>query len=134
MAPSGLIPRPPLSVGARLHLPHLRRGHILADNLPAEIHKRLVHIGPASRARFVIRRVAPVLADGEGARSGDGAVFFEIGFVAHDDERNSRVVFDADNLVAEFVEFRQGGEGRYGEDQEEALAGFHVELSGCALD
>ena len=73
--------------------------------------------------------MAPTLRDGEGARAGDSAVFFEVGFVADDDEGDALVVFDADDLFAEFVEFVEGGEGGDGEDEEEALAGFHVEFS-----
>lgn len=63
------------------------------------------------------------------AGAGDGAVFFEVGFVADDDERDTGVVFDADDLVAEFVEFGEGSQGSYAEDEKEALAGFHVEFS-----
>ena len=61
--------------------------------------------------------------------AGDGAVFFEVGFITDDDEWDQRVVFDADDLIAEFVEFREGVHGGYAEDEEEALAGFHVQLS-----
>lgn len=75
--------------------------HVLADNLPAEIHKRLVYIRSPPRARLVIGSVAPVLGDAEGAGAGDGAVFFKVAFVADDDEGNGGVVFDADDLVAE---------------------------------
>lgn len=39
------------------------------------------------------------------------------------------VVFDADDLVAEFVEFGEGCQGGYAEDEEKALARFHVEFS-----
>lgn len=116
MTPPLLVPGSPPAGDAGFHLAHLRRRHILADDLPAEIHKGLVHIRAAPRARLVIRRVAPVLADGEGARAGDGAVFFQIGFVAYDDEGDARIVLDPNDLVAEFVEFGEGGEGGYGKD------------------
>ena len=99
---------------------------ILANNLPAEIYKGLVDVGAAARARLVVRGVAPVLGDGEGAGVGDGAIFLEIALIPHDNEGHMGVVFDADNLVAEFGEFGEGGEGGDGEDEEEALAGFHV--------
>lgn len=65
----------------------------------------------------------------EGFGAGDGAVFFEVRFVADDDEGDEGIVFDADDLVAEFVEFGKGGQGGYAEDEEEALAGLHVEFS-----
>ena len=64
----------------------------------------------------------------EGAAAGDGAVFFEVGFVTDDDEGDEGVIFDADDLVAKFVKFGEGAEGGYTEDEEEALAGFHVEF------
>ena len=75
---------------------------ILADNLPAEIHKGLVDVGAPARARLVVRGVAPVLGDGEGAGARDGTVFLEVALVADDDEGHVGVVFDTDDLVAEF--------------------------------
>ena len=65
----------------------------------------------------------------EGAGAGDGTVFFEVGFVANNDKGNVGIVFDANDLVAEFVEFGEGGQGGYAEDEKEALAGLHVEFS-----
>ena len=65
----------------------------------------------------------------EGAGAGDGTIFFEVGFVADDDKGDEGVVFDADDLVAEFVKFGEGGQGGYAEDKKEALAGLHVEFS-----
>lgn len=118
-----LLPSPPV-----FHVSHLCSRHILADNLPAEIHKRLVDICPPSRARFVIRGVAPALADGERARTRHRPVFFQVGLVAHNDEGNARIIFDADDLVAQFVQFGQRGEGGDGEDEEKSLARFHVEF------
>ena len=118
-----LSPSPPA-----FHISHLRSRHILADNLPAEIHKRLVNICPPSRARFVVRGVAPALADRECTCTRHRPVFFQVGLVAHDDEGNARIIFYADNLVAEFVKFGEGGEGGYGEDEEEALSRFHIEF------
>lgn len=120
-------PTPPskpafLSRHPPLHIPDLPRRDVLPDNLPTQIHKRLVHVRSPSRAGFVIRRVVPGLGDREGAGARDGAVFFEIGLVADDDEGDVGVVFDADDLVAEFVQFGEGGEGGYAEDEEEALA------------
>lgn len=121
----------PRRAGPALHLSHLRPRYILADNLPAEIHKRLVDILPPPRRRFIIRCIAPILTDGECPRERHGPVFFKIRFIAYYDERDALVVFDAYDLVTEFVEFGQGGEGCYAEDEEEALAGFHVEFAHC---
>ena len=66
----------------------------------------------------------------EGFGTGDGAVFFKVGFVTDHDEGDKGVIFDTDDLVAEFVEFVEGGQRSYAEDEEEALARFHVEFSG----
>ena len=62
----------------------------------------------------------------KGLGAGDGAIFFQVGFVADDDEGDERVVFDSDDLVAKFVEFGEGGQGGNAEDEEEALTGFHI--------
>lgn len=131
-SPSPLLVRPSRTIPP-LHLPHLRGGHILADNLPAEIHKGLVDIGPPPRTRLVIRRIPPRLADAEGARARHGPVFFQVGFVADNDQGNALVVFDAHDLVAELVELGEGGQGGDREDEEEALPRFHVEFSGIVL-
>lgn len=126
MSPSVLIPRPP--PGPRLHLAHLRRGHVFADDLPAEIHKRLVDVGAAARARFVVGRVAPRLRDGKGTGPRHGPVFFQVRFVADDDERNAGVVLYPHDLIPELVQFGEGGERCDTEDEKEALAGFHVQF------
>ena len=120
---------PPRRPIPSFHLPNLRRRIVLPDNLPAEIHKGFIDVRPSARARFVIGCVPPALGDTEGAGAGHGAVFFEVTLVANDDEGDTLVVFDADDLVAEFVELGEGGEGGDGEDEEEALAGLHVEFS-----
>lgn len=73
--------------------------------------------------------MAPALGDGERAGSRDGTVVLEVGFVTDDDEGDALVVFDTDDLLAELVEFVEGAETCDGEDEEEALAGFHVEFS-----
>ena len=95
------VPRQPL------HLPNLTRRVVFADDLPAEVHKGFVHVPSGSGRCFVIGCVVPGLGDLEGAGAGDGAVFLEVGLVADDDEGDEGVVFDADDLVAEFVEFVQ---------------------------
>ena len=110
------LPRPPL------HIPNMPRRNILADNLPTKIHKGLIDIPARSSTCFVVRGAVPGGGDGEGARARDGPVFFEIALVADDDERHERVVFDPHDLVAEFLQFDQGGERGYAEDEEEALA------------
>ena len=63
---------------------------------------------------------------GFGARY--GAVFFEVRFVANDDNRDGGVVFDADDLVSEFIEVRKGSQGGYAKDEKETVARFYVEL------
>ena len=68
----------------------------------------------------------PRLGDTECTGARHGSIFFQVGLVADDDEGDRGVVFDADDLVAEFIEFGEGGEGGDGENEEEALTGLHV--------
>ena len=100
---------PPRSLLTLRHC--LRARLILPHNLPAEIHERLIHIRAPSRARLIIRSVSPTLTDGEGSGTGDGAVFFEVGLIADNDEGDTRIVFDADDLLAELVELVEAAEG-----------------------
>ena len=65
----------------------------------------------------------------EGLGAGDGAIFFKVGFIADDDKGDKRVILDSNDLVAEFVEFGEGGQRGDAEDEEEALTGFHIEFS-----
>ena len=118
---------PPRSLLALRH--RLRARLILSHNLPAEIHERLVHIRPPPRARLVVWGVSPPLTHGEGSGAGDGAVFFEVGLVADNHEGHAWIVFDADYLFAQLVKLVKTTKGCDGEDEKEALAGFHVELS-----
>lgn len=115
--------------GPSLHVSYRRSGRIFADDLPAEIHKRFVHICSSPRAGFVIMYVAPALADCKRSRPGNHPIFFQVRFVAHNDQWYLRVILDADDLVSKFVEFGERAEGGDGEDEEEALAGFHVEFT-----
>ena len=96
------------SLDATLHIPNMPRRDILPNNLPAEINKRLVNISPRSCAAFIVWSIIPRAGDREGAGSSDGAILFEIAFVADDDERDERIVFDADDLIAEFLELGEG--------------------------
>lgn len=93
------------SPGPRLHLAHLRRRDVFADNLPAEIHKRLVNVGAAARACFVVGCIAPRLRDREGTGPRHCPVFFQVRFVADDDERNTGVIFYPHDLISELVQF-----------------------------
>ena len=68
------------------------------------------------------------MRDLKGFGAGYGAVFFEVRFVADDDNRDGGVVFDADDLVSEFIEVRKGSQGGYAKDEKETVAGFYVEF------
>ena len=78
---------------------------VFADDLAAQVDEDFVDVCAAPGGRLVVWGVAPGLGEAEGAGSGDGAVFFEVGFVADDDQRDFFVVFNADDLFAEFGEF-----------------------------
>ena len=111
----------------------MARGDILGDHLAAQVNERLIHIRPLARAGLIVGSIVPAVGDLEGAVPVDGAVIVEVRFVTHDHDGDQGVVFDADDLVAQFLQFGEGGEGGYGEDEEETLAGFHVEFAhrGC---
>jgi len=125
-----LMPSPPAAavVPSRTH-GRVAPQHIPPDDLPAHIGEDLVDVGLAAGAGLVIRRVAPLLGDGEGPRAGDLAVFFEVGFVAHQHYGDVGVVFQVHELFAELVEFGERGHGCYAEDEEETLAGLHVDFA-----
>ena len=73
--------------------------------------------------------MAPPLRDGERTRARHRPVFLQVGLVAHDDEGDALVVFYAHDLLAQFVQLVEAAEACDGEDEEEALTRFHVELS-----
>jgi hypothetical protein len=77
---------------------------VLTDDLATQIDKDFVYISAASGRSLVVRGVAPILGEAEGAGARYGTVFFEVGFVADDHEGDFLVVFDADDLFAEFGE------------------------------
>jgi hypothetical protein len=77
---------------------------VLTDDLATEIDEDFVYVGATPGRGLVVRGVAPVLGEAEGAGARYGAVFFEVGFVADDHEGDFFVVFDADDLFAEFGE------------------------------
>lgn len=114
--------------GPPLHVSYRRGCCIFADDLPAEIHEGFVHICSSPRARLVVVNVSPALADGKCSRFGDHPVFFQVALVAHYDQWHLCIIFDANDLIAEFVKFGEGAERCDGEDKKKALAGFHVEF------
>ena len=78
--------------------------------------------------------MAPPFRDGERARARHRPVFLQVGLVAHNDERDALVVFYPHDLIAQFVQLVEAAEARDGEDEEEALPRFYVELSGTMLE
>lgn len=99
---------------------------VLADDLATEIDEDFVDVGTAPGRGLVVWSIAPVLRQAEGTGTRHGAVFFEVRLVADDHEGDLFVVFDADDLFAEFRELVQGGHACDGEDEEEALTLLHV--------
>ena len=101
-----------------------RRTHdrrVLPHDLPAEVAEDVVDVGAVPGRGFVVRRVAPALRDGEGARTRDGAVFLEVGFIADEHDGCVRVVLDPDDLFAELGQLEQAVETRDGEYEEESV-------------
>jgi hypothetical protein len=77
---------------------------VLTDNLATQIDKDFVYIGAAPGRGLVVWGIAPILGEAEGAGAGNCTVFFKVGFVTDDHEGDFFVVFDADDLFAEFGE------------------------------
>jgi hypothetical protein len=105
------------------------RLYILPNDLPAQILKHLIDIRASARRRLVVGHTAPRLGDLEGAGARDGAVVFQVGLVADQHDGHGLGVFNAHDLVAQGVQFVQAVERGDGEDEKEALAGFHVEFA-----
>lgn len=80
-------------------------GHVLADDLPADVDEDFVHVCAAAGAGLVVWRITPLLRDGKGSRAADLSVFFQVGLVAHQYYGDVWIVFEVDELLAEFVEF-----------------------------
>jgi hypothetical protein len=89
---------------ARVIVGPARPLQVLTDDLATQIDEDFVYIGAAPGRGLVVRSVAPILGEAEGARARYSAVFFEVGLVADDHEGDFLVVFDADDLLAEFGE------------------------------
>ena len=83
---------------------------ILPDDLSTQIHERFVDVSSCPRRGFIVWCIVPGRGYGEGTGARDGAVFFEVAFVAHDDEGYERIVLDAHNLIPEFLELGERGE------------------------
>lgn len=122
---------PPAAVFISRVIPPLRTHHLLVPpyNLSTKVPEALVNVRATPGAGLVIRRIPPGLRDIKGTGAGDGTVFFEVALVADKHYGYRRVIFDADNLVAQLGEFVEGGKGSDAEYEEEALAGLHVEFS-----
>ena len=125
--PTPTIPSPTTPTPSPFTLP---TAQILPDNLPAHIHKHLVHIQPPPRARLVIRDIPPHLRDLEGFCARDPPVVFEVCFVSYEDDGDRGVVvLHVRYLFAELAEFGEAGGAGDGEDEEEALGVAHVHFS-----
>lgn len=102
--PIGPFP-PPLS-GLRFCISSPRA--ILLDDLGTKIQKYFIHIRPPSGTGLVVRFLPPTLGELEGSGTRYHAVVFHVCFVAYNDHGDVFVVFDADDLFAEFGQFVEG--------------------------
>jgi hypothetical protein len=101
----------------------------LLNNLLTQIHKHLINIRPPSRTGLIIWFLAPTLRHLERSRPRNDPIILHVGFIADHDQRYILVVFDPDDLFAEFGEFVEGIHVADAEDEEEALTLFHVEFA-----
>ena len=110
-----------------------------SSTLADEQEKKITHVSlapccaggtltPCPRAGLVVRR-APPLREGEGLGPVDGPLVLQVGLVPDNHNRDVLVVLDADNVVAEPLEFLKRRSRGDAEDQEEALPRFHVEIA-----
>lgn len=86
------------------------------------------HTSPPS-TRLIIRRISPILTETKRLLATHCSISLQVRLVAYYNDRHVLVVFYADDLFAQFGELVEGTAGRDGEDEEKALAGFHVEFS-----
>lgn len=107
--------------------------HVPPYDLSAQVLEDLVDVLSPPRTRFVIRHVAPALADTKRTHSRDGPVFFQVALVAHEHYWYPLVVLDADDLRAEFFELVEGGQRGYAEDEEKSLAAFDEHFAGATV-
>lgn len=87
------------------------------------------HTSPPS-TRLIIRRISPTLTETKRLLATHCSISLQVRLVAYYNDRHVLVVFYADDLFAQFGELVEGTAGRDGEDEEKALASFHVEFSG----
>jgi hypothetical protein len=104
-------------------------GQVFPNDLPADIGEDFIDVGRFSRARLVVRNVAPTLRQLKRLRSGHCAIFLQVGFVPDEDDGERGIVFGADDLLAELDEFAEGGGRGDAEDEKEALSQSHVHVS-----
>ena len=117
------------SPSLELLIAHLGQVHIFADDLSAKIDKDLVDVGSPSSGGLVIRSIAPALRQLVRHLPRYSAVVLEIRLVAYDDEGDTWVVLDANDLLSQLGQFMQAAHACNGEDEEEALALLHVQLA-----
>jgi hypothetical protein len=105
---------------------HLSQIHVFADDLAAKVDEHLIDVGSSTSRGLVVRGISPYLRDLECPSPGDDTVFFEVGLVSYDDERNVLVIFDVNDLLPQLGELLQAAHAGDGEDKQKALALLHV--------
>ncbi len=120
--PAGPLPSP---VAPFLLAPRCRR-EVLANDLPAEVDKDFIHVGPPPSRRLVVWSVAPALRHCKRPSPRHGAILLQVRFVAHDDEGDSLIIFDPYDLLPELVKFVQAAQACNREDEQETMACVRV--------
>ena len=90
----------PVRPVAALHLLYLGRREVFANDLPAEIDKCFIDIGPPPRTRLIIRRIAPILCHRESLGPWHMPILLQIAFIAYYHQRDSWIIFDSNNLIS----------------------------------
>ena len=96
-----------LALAIRARILAWRALGILLHDLTTQVDEDLIDVCATTRRSLVVRRIVPALCERKGFSARDGTVFFQVGFVADDHDGDGFVVFDADDLFAEFGKFLQ---------------------------
>lgn len=81
---------------------------VFPDDLPTEVDKDLIDVGPSASRCLIVGGITPGLRKGKCTSTRHRTVFLEVGLVSHNNDGNIFVVFDAGNLLAQFRELMQG--------------------------
>ena len=102
---------------------------VLLEDLTTQVVEGLIDVDATASRGLVIRLRAPLLSQLECSALGDNSIFLQVAFVAHHDDGNIIVVFDADDLLSQGGQLVEGVHVGDGENEKKAISLLHVELA-----